>query len=85
MVFRIINQTIIGKDNPLCAPAAGIQSVNITFLICPPFFLRQEPFIISKPIPADTFSRRIGLKRAAFSAKFLCFLLRDIILRQTAV
>ena len=55
MIFRIINQSIIGIYDPFRSPVTSI-AVNVALIIIPSFFFRKASFIISKIITADTLS-----------------------------
>ena len=85
MVLRIVNKAVVGKDNAFGSPFISAQGVDIAFRIEPPFFFRQQSFIIAETASPDTHARRIGLQRAALPSQFFRFLFGYKIGRQMAV
>ena len=85
MVFRIIDQSVIGKDDPLGAALFLTQRVDIAFVILAALLLRQIAFIIPEIVATDHLPRREFLQGTSGPAQFLSFLLGDEIARQFAV
>ncbi len=71
MVAGVINQPIVGKDDPLRSPGLGAQGVDVTLGPGPAVCLRQQALIVSKPAAADAAARCIRLQRATGPAQLL--------------
>ena len=78
MVFRIIDISVIGIDDPFAASVSS-GKVNVAFMILLAGW--KFPFIIAETIPSDTFtgSYFIQITGIAVPPQLLGFFLRDII------
>ena len=65
MIFRVVNQSVVGEDNPLGPPASGSQGVDVALGIGPAFGLGKQAFIVPEAVPADAHARGPGLQGAA--------------------
>ena len=83
MIRGVVDQTVIGKYDPLCTPAGTTQCVNIAFVIGVP--LREQAFPVVKPVTADAFSRGIFFQRTAAPAQGSCLAFGNKVVRESAV
>ena len=83
MIFCVVNQTVIGKYDPLGTAAAFAQGINVTFGIFPIF--RQKSFVIAEIIAADAHAGGNRFQTALFPAQITGLLLGHKIQRKFAV
>ena len=82
MVFRVIDPSVVGVDDPLCAPALLAQCVYIAFFV---IAFRKDSFIISEIVSAYAFAGRVRLQRTALPSELLRGFLCDKIGRQLSI
>ena len=75
MIVGIIDQSVVGKNNTLCAAGFFAECVNIAFGVFSGGFLGKLSLIVSEIGAADAATGGIGFERTALPAELLCFLL----------
>ena len=85
VVFRIINQSVVGKNDPLGAAPVSPQRVDVALRINTSFLLRQQSFVIAETASADAFARRVGFQTPAFPPQGFGLFFGDKVGREMAV
>ena len=82
MAVRVIDQAIVGKDNPFF-PAVALGIIDIAFRPFPPLLIRHELFEIAEMVAANALAGCDLIERTLFlPTQLLGLFLGDVVCRQ---
>ena len=85
MVIGVVDQTVVGEDDALGAPAFGTQGVDVALGPFPALGIGQKSLVIAEFIAADAHAGGESLQATAFPAQGPGFFLGHEVIGQTAV
>ncbi|MBQ5755140.1 MAG: aldehyde dehydrogenase family protein, partial [Oscillospiraceae bacterium] len=69
MVVGIVDQTVVGKNDPLGPPLGGAQGIDVTFGVHPALGLGQKALPVAKAVAANAHAGGIFFQPAAAPAR----------------
>ena len=85
MVAGVVDQPVVGKDDPLRTPGLGVEGVDVALGPAAARGLRQQALPVAKTVPADAHTGQYIIQATAFPAGGAGLLLGDKIAGKMAV
>ena len=79
VVPGIIDQTVVGEDDPLCPPGPGAHCVNVAFGPAPPLGVGEQALVVTEAAAADALARGVGPQVAAGPAQLFRLFFGDVV------
>lgn len=85
MVFRVVNQAVIGENKTFRAPAVLSVGVNVAFIILTALGFGEKSFPVPEFVTADGITLGVSFRASAFPAQVPGLVLGDEVFRQISI